>query len=290
MGVGQNVGDENWTEFGKRLKVGFRTKIIAGIVVLVPIVVTFLALRLVFQWLDGLAQPLVKQVFQTKDDVFGLGIVLTFALIWLAGLLASNVFGRRLIGRGHTLLARLPIIGSIYSPVRQFIETVVSQKKVGFRQVVLAEYPSEGLWILGFATGEVQLDEEGKIGRCVFVPTSPNPATGWMVIFPPEKVRDTSLTVEEAMQVVMSAGIVLPGGLKAVGTYGLTEEMVRKLQDLEAQSESAHSQSPQPTGPLPGHEPEGSPSSPAQSTKPADLSGPPLPEERGAGYRNRAAE
>ncbi|MDA0748122.1 MAG: hypothetical protein O2954_16490, partial [bacterium] len=77
------------------------------------------------------------------------------------------------------------------------------------------------LWILGFATGEIKLDDNGKIGRCVFVPTSPNPATGWTVIFPPEKVRNTPLTVEDAMRLIVSAGLVIPDPLSTIGSYGL---------------------------------------------------------------------
>ena len=224
METEQNGRKKFWTRPRRWAKRGVRTKLIPGIVVLVPVVVTFLALRTVFQWLDGFAQPLVKQVFQTQKDIYGLGILLTLVVIYLAGLLASNVFGRRLIGQGDTLLSKLPIIGSIYSPVKQFIETLASpDKHTGFRRVVLAEYPSEGLWILGFVTGEVQLDAEGKMGCCVFVPTSPNPATGWMVIFPPEKLQDTPLTTEEAMQLILSGGLVIPEALNACG---LTPETV----------------------------------------------------------------
>ena len=233
METGQNGRKKFWTRLRRWARGGVRTKLIPGIVVLVPVVVTFLALRTVFQWLDGFAQPLVKQVFQTQKDIYGLGILLTLVVIYLAGLLASNVFGRRLIGQGDTFLSKLPIIGSIYSPVKQFIETLASpDKQTGFRRVVLAEYPSEGLWILGFVTGEVQLDAEGKMGCCVFVPTSPNPATGWMVIFPPEKLQDTPLTTEEAMQLIVSGGLVIPEALKTVGACGLTPETVSTVSDL----------------------------------------------------------
>ena len=167
----------------------------------------------------------------------GLGIVLTLVLIWLTGLLASNVLGRRLIGIGNSLLTRLPIIGSIYGPVKQFTETLVStEKDRGFRRVVLAEYPSRGLWILGFVTGEVRF-EDGKMGRCVFVPTSPNPATGWMVICPSEKVRDTRLTVEEAMQLIVSGGLVVPPSLGTLGEFSVREDAVPSLVDLEKNSE-----------------------------------------------------
>ncbi len=200
----------------------FRGTLIAGIAFLVPVVVTFIVLQIIFEWIDGLAQPLAKRIFQIEDDVFGLGLVLTLVLIWLAGLLAGNVFGKRLIGKGDGLIKRLPVIGAIYGPLKQFMESVVSpDENRGFNRVVIAEYPSDGLWILGFATGDIPMDEEGKTGCCVFIPTSPNPATGWTVVFPPEKVRKVSLTVEEAMQMIVSAGVVIPDSLKSSPTDSL---------------------------------------------------------------------
>ncbi|MDE2889017.1 MAG: DUF502 domain-containing protein [Gemmatimonadota bacterium] len=211
------MGQQNRiSSLGKRARMSFRGTLIAGIALLVPVAVTFIVLRIIFQWIDGLAQPLVKRIFQTENDVFGLGLVLTLILIWLAGLLAGNVFGKRLIGKGDDLIKRLPVIGSIYGPVKQFMESVVSpDEDRGFNRVVIAEYPSDGLWILGFATGDIPMDEDGRIGCCVFIPTSPNPATGWTVVFPPEKVRNVSLTVEEAMQMIVSAGVVIPDALKS---------------------------------------------------------------------------
>lgn len=234
--MGQDWEQVPGAGLSERVKVSFRTQLIAGIVLLVPVVVTFIVLRIVFQWLDGSAQPLVKQLFQIQADIPGLGIVLTLAVVWLAGVLASNVFGKRMVGRGDVLLRRLPLIGSIYGPVKQFIETVVAaENREGFHRVVLAEYPTDGRWILGFATGTVRLDEEGTVGRCVFVPTSPNPATGWTVIFPPEKVRNTPLTVEEAMRLIVSAGVVIPENLKTLGAYGLSPESegVLKISTIE---------------------------------------------------------
>jgi uncharacterized membrane protein len=131
-----------------------RKRIITGVIVLVPLVVTFLALRLVFLWLDSFAQPLIKQILGSEDDIPGLGIVLTLVVVWLAGGLSGNVVGRRLIGQGDEFLARIPLIGSIYGPVKQFIRNVASaQPTTHFKRVVLAEYPSDDRWILGFATG-----------------------------------------------------------------------------------------------------------------------------------------
>jgi uncharacterized membrane protein len=221
-----------------RLLAQLRTKLLTGVVVLVPIVVTFLVLRLIFRWLDDLAQPLIQRLFMTQGDIPGLGIVLTILLVWLAGLIAGNVFGRRLIGFGHTFLERLPLIGSIYSPVKKFIEKIATPQKSGFSQVVLAEYPSDGRWILGFATGEVRLDDRGGLGQCVFVPTSPNPVTGWMVIFPPEKVRKTSLTVEAAMQLIVSAGVVIPPELRPITGDGTLPFRAGVFPDLNSEMDT----------------------------------------------------
>ena len=225
-----------------------RTRIITGIVVLVPLVVTFLALRLVFLWLDSLAQPLIKQITGSEDDLPGLGIVLTFVAVWVAGILGSNVVGRRLIGHGDDLIARIPLIGSIYSPVKQFIQSVASTTPTArFKRVVLAEYPSDGRWILGFVTGEIPLPD-GETGRCVFVPTSPNPATGWMVIFPESRVVETELTVEDAMRLVISGGIVVPENLGKAYPVKPTNGM-----DVPAPAESDGSEPPAQTGPRTRH-------------------------------------
>ena len=249
-------------QIGKR----FRSKLITGLIALVPLVVTFLVLRLVFQWLDGLAQPLIKEVFQAKDDIPGLGIVLTLLTVYLAGLLASNVLGGRLIRRGHDVLVGLPIIGSIYSPVKQFTEKMISAETTGFKQVVLAEYPSDGRWILGFATGTLRLDETGRIGHCVFVPTSPNPATGWMVIFPPEKIRETPLTVEAAMQLIVSAGVVIPEALRDLGSYGLSSDQAQKILDLSGKNGAGRSHEPHTSAHPVESTSEPPPSAQAQST------------------------
>lgn len=229
------------------LRGDLRKKILTGIGVMVPLVVTFLALRLVFLWLDSLAQPLIKGILSSEDDIPGLGIVLTFVVIWLAGTVGGNVVGRRIIGHGDEILAKLPLIGSIYSPVKQFIDNVSSAKSTpDFRRVVLAEYPADDRWILGFATGEVTLPDE-KPGRCVFVPTSPNPATGWMVIFPKARVVDTDLSVEEAMRLIVSGGIVIPEKLGRAYTTNEVDFPGRPSDPETVPSEADDSESRPPT-------------------------------------------
>lgn len=226
-------------------KATIRTRAITGVAVLVPLVVTFLALRLVFQWLDGFAQPLIKGILGSNEDIPGLGIVLTFVVVWAAGFLGGNVVGRRVIGHGDEIIARIPLIGSIYTPVKQFINSLVSpDPQHAFKRVVLAEYPSDGRWILGFETGEMALPDETP-GRCVFVPTSPNPATGWMVIFPFDKVQETDLSVEDAMRMIVSSGIVVPDALGR----GYVNEDDRPL--FESPHEAVGSPDPPPTAARP---------------------------------------
>ena len=237
---------ESRSRFGT-FQSALRKRIITGVIVLIPLVVTFLALRLVFQWLDSLAQPLIKQILGSEDDIPGLGIVLTLVVVWLAGGLSGNVVGRRLIGQGDEFLARIPLIGSIYGPVKQFIRNVASANPTThFKRVVLAEYPSDDRWILGFATGEVSLPGQ-KVGRCVFVPTSPNPATGWMVIFPENRVVETELSVEEAMRLIISGGIVVPEKLGKAYTVEPTNEV-----DFPTPTEGADSAPPSQSVPRTG--------------------------------------
>jgi uncharacterized membrane protein len=237
----------------ERKKARFRGKMLTGVAALVPIVVTFLVLQTVFRWLDGFAQPLIKQIFQRETDIPGLGIGLTLLAVWLTGLLAGNVFGRRLLRKGGDILSNLPVISTIYVPVRQFIDTLASaENEPGFKRVVLAEYPSEGLWILGFATGQVQMDADGRIGSCVFIPTAPNPATGWMVIAHEEKIRDTDLTVEDAMRLIVSGGIVIPDGLKDLSRFNLGGSNQPRLVHVQDLPGSAIPEDPVPSAPPDG--------------------------------------
>jgi uncharacterized membrane protein len=244
----------------------FRRMMVTGIVVLVPAVVTFVVLQMVFQWLDGIAQPLIKRVFQRQTDIPGLGLGLTIFVVWLTGVLASNVFGRRLISQGDDFVTRLPVIGNIYAPVKQFIETVVhADERQSFRRVVLAQYPADGRWILGFGTGELKVDESGRQGRCVFVPTSPNPATGWMVIMPPDKVCDTDLTVEDAMRLICSGGIVVPDSLRDLTRFGLDPKATVGAPGPAGHHGSDPPEPPSAGGPPAAPGPEAGPSGPPGS-------------------------
>ena len=120
---------------------------ITGFALVIPLVVTFLILQTLFNWMDGILAPLLAGLLGVR--IPGLGIILTFAIIYLAGLTTANVFGRRLLDIGESILFKLPLIRSIYSPTKQLVTTMTTPSEQGFKRVVLVEYPTQGLWVGG---------------------------------------------------------------------------------------------------------------------------------------------
>jgi uncharacterized membrane protein len=172
---------------------------------------------ILFEWADGFSAPLIRQfaagLGYPNFHIPGLGFLLTFIILWVVGTVAANVLGRRLLQYARETLGRMPIVRTIYAPVQQLMETMTSPHKAGFKKVVLVEYPREGTWTLGFLAGNVSQDEGKAPAHSIFVPTAPNPTTGFMLIVPPEQLRPTSLKVEEAFQMIVSAGVVVPQSL-----------------------------------------------------------------------------
>lgn len=200
---------DEWLEaFIARCMSGFKTKILAGLTVIAPLWVTFWALQTIFRWADGLSAPLVTRALGIH--IPGLGLLLTCLLLWIIGVLATNVLGRRLLHLGRSLLGQLPLVRMIHGPVHQLLETITSPDKSGFKRVVLVEYPRQGMWRLGFVAGDVPHQCGGVAAHSVFVPNTPNPTTGFMFIIPPEQLRPTNLSVEAAFQMIISGGTVVP--------------------------------------------------------------------------------
>ena len=200
---------DEWLEaFIARCMSGFKTKILAGLTVIAPLWVTFWALQTIFRWADGISAPLVVRALGIH--IPGLGLLLTCLILWIIGVLATNVLGTRLLHLGRRLLGQLPLVRMIHGPVHQLFETITSPDKTGFKRVVLVEYPRPGMWRLGFVAGDVPHQCGGVAAHSVFVPNTPNPTTGFMFIIPPEQLRPTNLSVEAAFQMVVSGGLVVP--------------------------------------------------------------------------------
>jgi len=192
----------------------FRNTIMAGLTVIAPLWITGWVLVTLFRWADGFSAPLIRQLARSLGNgefhIPGLGFLLTFIILWIVGTVAANVVGKRILQNAREAISRLPIVRTIYAPIHQLIETMTSPTKAGFKKVVLVEYPRQGMWTLGFQAGDVPQVGKEEPAHSIFVPTSPNPTTGFMLIVPPEQLRDTKLSIETAFQMIVSAGVAVP--------------------------------------------------------------------------------
>jgi uncharacterized membrane protein len=143
----------------------------------------------------------------------GLGFILAFIVLITTGLLAANLLGRRLVGWYESLLGRIPFVRTVYSAVKHFAEVVFSDSNVSFRKVLLVEYPRPGLYSLAFQTSENPAEVQARTGETivtVFLPTTPNPTSGFMLFVPRSQVLELEMPVEEALKMIISLGVVVP--------------------------------------------------------------------------------
>ena len=192
-----------WSRFLRK----FRDILIAGLVVTVPIGLTIWIFAWLFTQIDQLLRPLVKLVFGREIVGVGFGVIVIVVLI--VGAIATNNLGKRIIRWGESLLGKIPITRTIYDGIRQIIQSFSDPGKTGFMQVVMVQYPRKGVYTIGFVTNE-HIDEAGKKLVNVFVPNSPNPMTGFLHIFDDVDVIRTSITIEEGLKMVVSAGRMSP--------------------------------------------------------------------------------
>lgn len=189
-----------------------RHRFLAGILVLVPLGITFLILRLLFNATDSILAPYIRTYL--KMHIPGLGLVATILIIFLVGLFATNVLGKRLISYFDRGLSRIPLVGSLYVASRQVIEAVGGTGTESFKRVVFVEYPRRGLFTLGFVTRDNYSvsDTQGEKHDVVniFVPTSPNPTSGVFIVAKASDVVRADLTVEQGIKLIVSGGIIVP--------------------------------------------------------------------------------
>jgi len=199
---------EGERDLWRKIKANIKGNLLSGLVLTVPIILTFLVLWKIIIFFDNLLAPLIQRYWDTY--IPGLGIILSLFSIYLIGMVTKNYFGRRLIERGEKLLVKIPLAKTIYTGAKQLITTFTGQGKSSFKKVLLLEYPRKGIYSLGFLNGEVFDENSGRNLLSVLVMTSINPASGYLVLMPPEEAVITQLTVEEAMKMIVSGGIVTP--------------------------------------------------------------------------------
>lgn len=197
-----------------------RRYLVAGLLVWLPLVATFMVIRLLVQWMDH-SLLLLPQHLRPEQllgfPIPGLGVVLSLLILLLTGVVAANLFGRKLVRIWELLLFRIPLVRSVYSAVKQLLETMLSDNGQSFRKVLLVEFPRRGLWTLAFQTGTEVGEAQRLTGRevlNVYIPTTPNPTGGYFVMVPREDVRELQMSVDEALKLLLSMGAVMPDGLK----------------------------------------------------------------------------
>ena len=198
MKHGQRV-PRGW--LGKKLRMQFVT----GILVVVPIGATILIFAWIFGVLDNILQPVIRSIWGRTFPGAGFGV--TIVLIYLAGVIASNIVGRRVLHYGESLLVKVPIVWQLYAGIKQILESFSRPGKTGFMQVVLVEFPKEGMRTIGFITNE-SYGRSGERLLNVFIPTSPNPTSGFLEIVTEDKIIRTNISVDDALKMVVSAGRV----------------------------------------------------------------------------------
>jgi uncharacterized membrane protein len=192
-----------------------RRYLVAGLLVWLPIGVTVLVFKVLLDLMDGILF-LVPQAYQPETllgfRVPGVGAVLALVVLFATGVMVANLIGRQLLRFGELLLARIPLVRSVYSAVKTFSAVLLSSGK-SFRKVLLIEYPRKGVWRIAFQTNEESHDIRAATGRevmTVFVPNSANATAGFLVFVPREDVIVLDMSVEDALKMVVSLGVVLP--------------------------------------------------------------------------------
>jgi uncharacterized membrane protein len=193
-----------------------RRYVIAGLLVWVPIVVTVLVVRFILDLMD---QTLLLLPASVRPEALfgihipGLGLVLAVLLLIFTGVLVSNIIGRSLVGLWEDLLNRIPFVRALYSGVKSFSTTILSNQGNSFKKVMLIEYPRKGIWSIGFQTaGDVPLisAHSGEPQVCVFIPTTPNPTSGFIMMVPRSQAIELEMSVDAAMKMIVTLGVVVP--------------------------------------------------------------------------------
>ena len=188
-----------------------RRTFVGGMFTLVPVALTYMVLKFVFNSIDGVLRPFFAPVGASFP---GVGLLAMLILVYLIGLLGVNFIGRKLIDGAQWLLLKTPVVRSVYSSAKQLIESLSSgSADKGFKRVVMIEHPRKGAWTVGFLTG-IATNENNEEMAIVYIPTAPTPTSGLVSIVPFKDVYDTDISISDAMSFVFSGGITSPDSIK----------------------------------------------------------------------------
>ncbi|HEY9802531.1 MAG TPA: DUF502 domain-containing protein [Leptolyngbyaceae cyanobacterium] len=204
-----------------RLKQDLKNDLIAGLLVVIPLATTIWLTITIANWVINFLTQIPKQLnpFDGLHPILvnvlnlAVGLAVPLLSILVIGLMARNIAGRWLLDFGERLLQAIPLAGQVYKTLKQLLETLLKDSNGRFRRVILVEYPRRGVWAIAFVTGVMSSEIQSQMSRpmlSVFIPTTPNPTTGWYAVVPEDEVVNLSMSVEDAFKVIVSGGIVAP--------------------------------------------------------------------------------
>ena len=217
----------------KKIQHRIRNVFITGLLITLPIALTWFILQFLLKNFDALSPVFTHMLIQLGAPITEgyripfLGLVVTLLIVLTVGWFTTNFFGKKLFELGELLIEKIPFVRRIYKGTKQVVSSIAEADTSAFRKVVLLEFPRRGLLAIGFVTGE-SLGEVQQVTQAnmlnVFVPTMPNPTSGFLIFSPPEELTEVSMTIEEGIKYVVSGGIVTPSILKIIEAKGLKIE------------------------------------------------------------------
>ena len=206
----------------QRIKQDLKNDLIAGLLVIIPLATTIWLTFTIASWAINFLTRIPKQLnpFDGLHPIltnllnFLVGLTAPLVFIVLIGIMARNIAGKWLLDVGERVLQAIPLAGSVYKTLKQILETLLGDSHSKFRRVVMVEYPRPGIWTLGFVTGAISGEIKSKLPQqdmlSIFIPTTPNPTSGWYAVVPEDDVINLSISIEDAFKVLISGGIVSP--------------------------------------------------------------------------------
>ena len=202
-----------------KLLTQLRNYLISGLLFWIPLILTIIVIKFFLEFVDSLIpqEYLPEAVFNLETSIPGSGIILLFLIILITGIFVTNILGRRLVALWERLLNRIPGFRNIYNILKKVSDTVLNTSSQSFKKAFLIQYPSKGIWVIAFQSGDYRGEAESIIGEEIinlFVPTTPNPTSGFFVLISKKDAFELDISVEDAFKLVISAGVVTPDSVK----------------------------------------------------------------------------
>ena len=196
-----------------------RNYLISGLLFWIPLILTIVVIKFFLEFVNSLVpqEYLPEVIFNLDTTIPGSGVILVLVILIITGLLVTNILGRRLVSLWESLLNKIPGFRNIYNVLKKVSDTVLNSSTESFKKAYLIQYPNKGIWVIAFQSGDYRGQAESVIGEEIinlFVPTTPNPTSGFFVLIPKKDALELDISVEEAFKLVISAGVVTPNSVK----------------------------------------------------------------------------